>query len=83
MDLINYKIKEILNEVHRCQATVMNEVESALGNSEVWPQLRVSILRAFGDRGLKGKLKSSIEECDLIIKEYRGLYQPEKLRRND
>lgn len=39
-----------------CRSIVLDSVELELGEHVCWPQLRTRLLRAFGERGLEGRM---------------------------
>lgn len=47
---------KLLIEVSKCRSVVLDIIELELGNEPNWRILRSKILKAFGERGLSGKV---------------------------
>ena len=53
-DKKNYQCKELVEEVRRCMARVLDDCELMLGDQEKWKFFRSRVLKNFGPRGLEG-----------------------------
>jgi hypothetical protein len=47
---------EIASAINDARAEVLNAIEQEVGKSERWEMIRKRILKAFGDRGLTGRV---------------------------
>lgn len=52
----NINAARIVSAVNTCRNEVLDAVEQEAGKSERWEVLRKRILKAFGDRGLTGRV---------------------------
>ena len=57
---------EILNEINRCMARVLDDCELEVGDSPRWCFFRCRILKIFGDRGLAGKIVAILKNLEQL-----------------
>lgn len=64
---------ELVGEIDLCQSIIMDSSELILGESKEWPFFRSRTLKAFGDRGLRGRVREKIHKLREAAGRSQGL----------
>lgn len=59
------KLEAVKELVAIYRGVILDTIEIPWGNAPEWSMVRSRILRAFGDRGLEGRLLAILEKKDL------------------
>lgn len=57
------KSREIFETINFCRGLILDLIEQEISEQKNWPYVRSRLLKALGDKGLEGRLRSILEGC--------------------